>query len=137
MEHFRTAHAEAGGVVSFIGQVRGETEPDPVEALYLEAHPTLTESGIEAAITKTRGRFNILGLDVAHRTGLIPVGETIVYIATAARHRRDAFLAADFMMDYLKTEAIFWKREHRASGTHWIEPRAKDYKDAERWQNLA
>jgi len=96
----------------------------------------LTATGITAAIKDTNERFDILGLDVIHRTGLIPAGETIVYVVAAARHRRDAFLAADFIMDYLKTEAIFWKREHRASGAYWIEPRPKDYKDAKRWHNL-
>ena len=80
-------------------------------------------------------KFDILGLEVEHRTGVIPVGETIVYVAAASRHRREAFLATDFMMDYLKTEAIFWKKEYRVSGINWIEPRVQDYKDAKRWQN--
>ena len=135
LDELRLAHPEAGAVVCFTGQVRGANETDPVKALYLEDHPDLTWPAITAEISKIRSEIELAGLDVWHRIGLIPAGETIVHVAAAARHRRNAFLAADRMMDYLKTEAIFWKREDRQSGSKWIEPRSEDYKDAKRWQN--
>ena len=135
LDELRLANPEAGAVVCFTGQVRGANETDPVKALFLEHHPDLTWPAITSQITKIRSEIELAGLDVWHRIGLIPAGETIVHVAAAARHRRNAFLAADRMMDYLKTEAIFWKREDRQSGSKWIEPRSEDYKDAKRWQN--
>lgn len=137
LAHFQTAYSEAGGIVSFTGQVRGAGEADPVRALMLQAHPELTQAGIKAAIAKTQARFDIIALDVAHRVGTIAAGETIVFVVAAAHHRREAFLAVDYVMDYLKTRAIFWKREDRESGSYWIEPRESDYEDAKRWRNLA
>lgn len=136
LRDLQSTFPEAGGLVCFSGQVRGGAEADPVRALFLEHHPELTWSGIETEIEKIRAEIDVYALEAWHRIGLIPVGETIVHVAAASRHRRAAFLAVDRLMDYLKTGAIFWKREDRQSGSNWIEPRGVDYEDAKRWQNL-
>ena len=78
-------------------------------------------------------RWSLDDLQVLHRIGEIPVGDTIVFVAAASKHRREAFEAVDFLMDYLKTEAIFWKKEITMNDSKWIEPREKDYLDAKRW----
>lgn len=136
MEQFAQSYPTAGGIVSFIGQVRANSLEDPVEALFLQAHPNLTQSAIETKRLEISSTVDIESLVVKHRIGLIPFGETILVVMAAAKHRRAAFTAVDQMMDYLKTEAIFWKREDRLSGSTWIEPRQEDYKDASRWLNL-
>lgn len=122
----------AGGLVSFTGSVRGED--GSVAALFLEAYAPLTEQGIAAAMEDTRRRWPLDELVVKHRIGWIEAGEIIVFVAAAAAHRRDAFDAVDSMMDMLKTEAIFWKKERAPSGEErWIEPRAQDWEDRARW----
>ena len=94
----------------------------------------MTAHGVEAAVEQARSRWPLEALTVHHRTGEIRTGETIVFVATASRHRRAAFEAADFLMDYLKTEAVFWKKEITEAGDVWIEPREQDYQDNQRWQ---
>lgn len=136
IEKFSQSHPDAGGIVSFIGQVRNNNSEDTVKALFLQAHPDLTQAAIEAKRVEISSNAEIMSLVVKHRIGLIPLGETILIVMAAARHRRAAFAAVDQMMDYLKTEAIFWKREDRLSGSIWVEPRQEDYEDAKRWHNL-
>lgn len=128
---FSAAHPEAGGVVSFTGQVRAD---DLVEALDLKHYGPLTLSGMHDLVDLTLDRWPLAGLLVIHRTGLLAPGEPIVLVAAAARHRRDAFAAADFAMDHLKSQSWFWKREKRAGAWHWIEPRGQDFADLERWK---
>ncbi len=122
---------DAGAVVSFLGRVRAE---NGVRELYLEAYPEVTETGIEAAKQRAESRWSLTACHIIHRIGTILAGDPIVLVMTAATHRRDAFQACDFLMDYLKTEAIFWKRETTDKGSEWIEPRAQDYKDSKRWK---
>lgn len=123
---------QAGAIVSFSGSVRDEG--GEVAALYLQSYSPLTETGIRNAMAEAQRRWPIEALVVRHRTGWIAVGETIVFVAAAAAHRRDAFEAVDFLMDMLKTEAIFWKKERLASGEErWIEPRRQDHDDRARW----
>lgn len=135
---FRNAIGDAGAVVSFTGQVRSEHgqegDENPVKELFLQAHPVLTEKGIISAIAQVETRWALTNLLVRHRIGSIAPSEVIVLVATASKHRREAFEAADFLMDYLKTEAVFWKRECRAASSAWIEPREADYEDALRWR---
>lgn len=131
IDRFTAAHPEAGGIASFIGQVRAGYG---VEALELSHYAPLTMPGIEALVDDALSRWALEGVLAVHRTGLMLPGEPIVLVATAARHRRDAFLAADFLMDHLKSEAWFWKREKRADGWHWVEPRAADLEDISRWR---
>ncbi|QZD96490.1 molybdenum cofactor biosynthesis protein MoaE [Qipengyuania gelatinilytica] len=128
---FNAAHGEAGGVVSFLGKVRPE---DNVRALELTHYEPLTLPGMEELATTAASRFALDGALVWHRVGVMTPGEAIVLVATAARHRRDAFQAADYLMDHLKSAAWFWKRERRDDGWHWIEPRGQDHDDLARWQ---
>ncbi len=125
-----------GAVVNFLGTVRDKATGETVEGvtgLHLEHHPVLTQAGIEAALAKAKAKWSLLGALIIHRIGDIGVDEPIVLVCTASAHRRAAFQATDFLMDYLKTEAVFWKKEYRTTGSAWIEPRAADYHDANRW----
>jgi molybdopterin synthase catalytic subunit len=128
---FTAAHPHAGGVVSFTGQVR---TGDSVEALELRHYGPLTLPSMAALAEAALDRWALAGLLVIHRTGEMAPGDPIVLVAAAARHRRDAFAAADFVMDHLKSESWFWKREKRAGSWQWIEPRAEDFTDLARWQ---
>jgi len=127
---FTAAHPQAGGVVSFLGQVRAD---GAAEALELQHFAPLTLPGMEELGRSVLARWSLDGLLIVHRAGTMAPGEPIVLVAAAARHRRDAFAAADFAMDHLKSESWFWKREKRAGQWHWIEPREQDYADKERW----
>ncbi|MCF6274287.1 MAG: molybdenum cofactor biosynthesis protein MoaE [Robiginitomaculum sp.] len=131
LKAFTKANHDAGAISSFLGQVRHEE--NSINELYLESYPGVTEAGIEGAVTKAQIRWELTGVMVIHRIGALGVGEPIVLVATAAKHRRAAFEACDYLMDYLKTEAVFWKRQTGADGTEWIEPRDEDYKDNKRW----
>jgi molybdopterin synthase catalytic subunit len=128
---FSATHGGAGGVVSFLGQVRvGEG----VEVLELQHYAPLTLPGMQDLAGTALARWPLEGLLILHRCGQMAPGEPIVLVAAAARHRRDAFAAADFAMDHLKSESWFWKREKRGGQWHWIEPRSEDYSDKARWQ---
>lgn len=131
---FVRGRADVGGVVSFTGLCRAD---DGVEALELEAYPGFTDAAVAAIVDETAARFALLDVLVVHRTGLMRPGEPIVLVATAAAHRREAFQAADRLMDWLKSRAPFWKKAHGPAGAHWIEPRAADYEDAARWDSDA
>lgn len=127
---FAGAHDGAGGVVSFLGQVRGG---DGVEALELQHYAPLTLPGMQALGQAVLARWALDGLLIWHRAGVMVPGEPIVMVAAAARHRRDAFAAADHAMDHLKSDSWFWKREKRGGAWHWIEPREQDHADLARW----
>lgn len=131
---FAAAHPQAGGVASFLGQVRAESGDAAVLELELSAYPRLTLPEMEALGAEAVRRWPLDGLLILHRTGTLAPAEPIVLVAAAARHRRDAFLAADFAMDHLKSEAWFWKRERTAAGWRWVEPRAEDHADKARWR---
>lgn len=125
----------AGAVVSFAGYVRPKVGPDKVKALHLQAYSPMTENGIKAAIETAQTRWPLIATSIIHRIGQIKPHEPIVFVACASAHRRAAFEAADFLMDYLKTRAIFWKQEVTDRQTRWIEPRAEDYQDVARWSH--
>lgn len=127
---FTAAHPEAGGVVSFLGQVR---TGDGVEALELQHYEPLTLPAMRDLAARVRERWELDGLLVIHRSGVMEPGAAIVLVAAAARHRRDAFAAADFAMDHLKSESWFWKREKAGGEWRWIEPREQDFSDIARW----
>ncbi len=130
---FEKTAGDAGAIVSFLGRVRGEETQAAVTALYLEHYPGVTERRLGDLETEARGRWAIAEPLIIHRVGELNPGEPIVFVCVSARHRRDAFEAADFLMDYLKTKALFWKKEITSDGERWIEPRAQDYSDAARW----
>jgi molybdopterin synthase catalytic subunit len=130
LAEFAAAHGDAGGIVSFLGQVRVE---GAIEALELRHFAPLTLPGMQALAQQAHTRWSLAGLRIVHRVGVMLPGEAIVFVAAAARHRRDAFAACDFTMDHLKSESWFWKREKTAGQWHWIEPREQDHADLERW----
>jgi len=122
---------ETGGIVSFSGLVRADG--GRVTGLELEAYAGFAERQILGMAKACAAQRDLIAWRIRHRIGLIRPAETVVFVAAAARHRRDAFLAADEMMDYLKTSAPFWKKSHEADGAHWVDPRPQDYSDASRW----
>ena len=131
LEDFTGATKGAGAIVSFTGVVRGE---DRVRELWLDHHPRLTEQAIDDIAQEARLRFAVNALTILHRIGSVSPGEPIVFVAAATHHRRAAFDAVDYMMDRLKTDAPFWKRETGASGARWIEARPEDHADRARWE---
>ena len=123
-----------GAIVSFVGLARSRSSAgEAVDRLILDHHPRLTLRSLEGIAAAARKRFDISALRIVHRHGSIAPGEAIVFVAAASAHRRAAFEAADYLMDRLKTEAVFWKREEGPGGSHWIEPRQEDYSALERW----
>ena len=133
LDAFARGRIEAGGIVSFTGLARAATAGQAVARLELDAYPRFTLTAIEAMVADAKARFEVQDVLVVHRYGPIEPGEAIVFVATAAEHRRAAFQAADYLMDRLKTEAPFWKKEHGPDGDRWIEARTADHEDAARW----
>jgi molybdopterin synthase catalytic subunit len=124
----------AGAVVSFAGVARPiATDGVPVESLLLEHHPQLTAHSLETIAADAAARFDVSHVRVVHRWGAVAAGEPIVFAGAASAHRRAAFDAADYLMDRLKTEAVFWKKERGEGTERWIEPTAADYADRGRW----
>jgi molybdopterin synthase catalytic subunit len=124
---------DIGAVVSFSGICRGIEGNAPIAALTLEHYPGMAEAEIKRHADEALARWPLQGLSVIHRVGRIVPGENIVLVVTASQHRQAAFEAAEFLMDYLKTNAPFWKREEGASGTNWVEARSHDDDAAARW----
>jgi len=128
---FSTGRATTGAIVSFTGLARADDGPET--RLELEAYPGFTDREIERIAAEALARFSLDDVLVVHRTGVIAPGEAIVFVATAAAHRREAFQGADYLMDYLKSRAPFWKKAHGPDGERWIEPTARDQSDVARW----
>ena len=129
----RAGRADIGAIVTFTGLCRGEE--GRLQALELEHYPGMAEEEIARVADTALARWPLMGLTAIHRFGLIRPGEDIVLVITTSAHRRVAFEAADFMMDYLKTRAPFWKREHLLDGTtgSWVEAKGEDEQAAARW----
>jgi molybdopterin synthase catalytic subunit len=131
---FLTRCEGAGAVVSFCGLARATSgDGDAVKALHLLAHPRLTALSLERIGDEALSRFPGSSLMVVHRHGSIRPREVIVFVASASAHRRLAFLAADYAMDQLKTDAVFWKKEEGADGSRWIEPTDADREAVASW----
>ena len=125
-----------GAVVSFVGLARGAaSDGKPVQTLVLEHHPVMTIKSLEEIGADALGRFSVSHVWIVHRCGSVAPGEPIVFAAAASPHRRAAFEAADYLMDRLKTDAIFWKREEGPDGSRWIEPTQADRTDRDRWKD--
>jgi len=124
---------DIGAVVSFSGICRGEERGAPITALTLEHYPGMAEAEIRRHADEAMTRWPLLGLTVVHRVGRITPGQNIVLVVTASSHRQAAFEAAEFLMDYLKTSAPFWKRVESEAGTNWVDARADDDAAAARW----
>jgi molybdopterin synthase catalytic subunit len=125
--------SDIGAVVTFAGLCRGSEAGEPIAALVLEHYAGMAEAEITRHVEEAERRWPLLGVTVIHRYGRITPGENIVLVITAATHRGDAFAAAEFLMDYLKTRAPFWKRMESAGGEHWVEAKQNDDAAAERW----
>lgn len=132
LTEFCRGRSETGAVATFTGLARAEA--GAAIALELEAYPGFTEAEIGKVAERARSRFALDDFEILHRIGKIAPGEAVVFVATAARHRRAAFEACDFLMDYLKSKAPFWKKEHGPGGARWVEPRAEDHADLKRWE---
>jgi molybdopterin synthase catalytic subunit len=132
LAEFCRGRSETGAVASFTGLARAEAGQTTL--LELEAYPGFTEKEIARHEATARERFGLQDTLILHRTGAIPPGEAIVFVATAAAHRRAAFEACDFLMDYLKSRAPFWKKETGPDGARWIEPTERDRDDLARWE---
>lgn len=136
-EELRAFNAETedvGAIVSFVGLARGNAKDgSPINALVLERYRSVTLRSMEAIADAAHARFEIGYSWVIHRDGRILPGEPIVFVATASAHRRAAFEAADYLIDRLKSEAVFWKWEEGPAGARWIEPTIRDAADLSRW----
>jgi molybdopterin synthase catalytic subunit len=126
--------SDIGAVVSFSGLCRGPDGGDPIAALTLEHYPGMAEAEIGRHVAEAQTRWPLTGVTVIHRVGRLVPGDNIVLVLTASAHRQAAFQAAEFLMDYLKANAPFWKREERADGTGWVDARDHDDAAAARWE---
>ena len=122
-----------GAVCSFIGTVRDRNDGSAVSAMELEHYPGMTEKAIESMIDEAFGRFDIRGVRVIHRVGPLQLQDQIVLVAVTSSHRSESFQACEFLMDYLKTQAPFWKKEHTPDGAQWVDARSADDEALKRW----
>ena len=129
----RAGDGGVGAVVAFVGTVRDRSDGAQVSALELEHYPGMTERAIEAMIDAAQQRFEIRAARVVHRVGSLAALDQIVLVAVASANRGQAFQACEFLMDYLKTQAPFWKKEHGESGAHWVDARVADDAALARW----
>jgi molybdopterin synthase catalytic subunit len=135
---------QAGAVASFVGLVRADKLAEApkvgaggtaaVQAMTLEHYPGMTEQALAGIVGEARGRWNLRAVRVIHRVGRLLPGERIVFVGVASSHRGDAFAACEFIMDYLKTQAPFWKKEETPAGGRWVDARETDDIAARRWQ---
>ena len=128
---------DIGAVVTFTGICRGAESGEPIAALTLEHYPGMAEAEIARHVEEAKARWPLMGVTVIHRYGRIAPGENIVLVVTASSHRQAAFAAAEFLMDYLKTQAPFWKQVESTSGKTWVEAKDADDAAAARWQKPA
>lgn len=135
LARFTAAAGGHGAVVSFTGVARAQSASGaPLDHLALDWYPGMTERSIRDIGADALARFDIVVATIVHRCGIVPVRRPIVFVAAASAHRREAFQAADYMMDRLKTEAVFWKKEVDPDGAQWIEPTDRDHDDRSRWR---
>src|SRR5947208_8570485 len=125
---------DIGALVTFTGICRGAESGEPIAALTLEHYPGMAEAEIARHVEEAQARWPLMGVTVIHRYGRIAPGENIVLVVTASSHREAAFAAAEFLMDYLKTRAPFWKKEEPAGGADWVEARQADNAAVQRWE---
>ncbi len=131
----RRGNPKVGAVASFVGVVRDLNDGDRVATLTLEHYPGMTEKAIEAIVAEARARWNVIDVTVIHRVGELKPTDQIVLVVVAGGHRGEAFAACEFVMDYLKTRAPFWKKEDTPGGARWVEARESDDEAAGRWAN--
>ncbi len=134
LARMRQGNTKIGAIASFVGVVRDINEGDSVATMTLEHYPGMTEKAIGEIIDQARGRWEVLDALVIHRIGTLKPTDQIVLVIVASTHRGDAFAACEFIMDFLKTRAPFWKKEITPQGARWVDARAADDAAAERWK---
>ena len=130
----RAGQPGVGAVAAFVGLVRDMNEGSGVSEMVLEHYPGMTEKALEAIVAEARARWDILGARIIHRVGTLQPCDQIVLVAVSSAHRGEAFAACEFIMDYLKTRAPFWKREVTPAGARWVDARETDDSAAARWE---
>ena len=130
----REGNPKIGAIASFLGLVRDINEGDAVAGMSLEHYPGMTEKALERIVEQAKTRWNIFDALVIHRVGDLKPTDQIVMVAVTGAHRGEAFAACEFIMDYLKTEAPFWKREQTPSGARWVDARESDEQAKARWR---
>ena len=130
----RSGNPKIGAIASFVGVVRDVNDGDSVSTMTLEHYPGMTEKSIAGIIDQARGRWEVLDALVIHRVGTLKPTDQIVLVIVASTHRGDAFAACEFIMDYLKTRAPFWKKEITPQGGRWVDARVTDDAAAKRWK---
>lgn len=133
IRQLRQSTNNIGAIVSFSGLVREFGKQSNIISMSLEHYPGMTESVLEKIEADATQRWNLLGSHITHRVGDLSAGDNIVLVATAAAHRKEAFEAAQYMMDILKTEAPFWKKEHSEDGSYWVDGKQSDIDAKEKW----
>ena len=133
IDHLRRGNARVGALASFVGVVRDRNDEADVEAMDLEHYPGMTERAIEAIVAEAMERWSLIDASVVHRVGRLRPGDPVVLVAVASGHRGEAFQACEFIMDYLKTRAPFWKKESTPGGERWVASRSSDERAARRW----
>ncbi|HUD31414.1 MAG TPA: molybdenum cofactor biosynthesis protein MoaE [Variovorax sp.] len=133
IEALHGTDARVGAVCSFVGTVRDRNDGSQVASMELEHYPGMTERAIEAMIDQAHARFDILGARVVHRVGLLQPLDRIMMVAVVSAHRGESFKACEFLMDYLKTQAPFWKKEETPEGARWVDARVADDAALARW----
>lgn len=128
-----SGRTDVGAVATFVGLVRDTNDGSGVSAMSLEHYPGMTERALGEIVDEARGRWSPIAVRVIHRVGALAPGDRIVFVGVAGAHRGETFAACEFIMDYLKTRAPFWKREETPTGAHWVDARDSDDTAAERW----
>ena len=134
VSHTRSNNTQIGAIVSFIGTVR-DLHPGSISSLTLEHYPEMTEKSLKSIVTEARGRWNLQNVTIIHRIGELKVNDQIVLVVTTSKHRQAAFESCYFIMDYLKTDAPFWKKESTEKKEEWVESRESDDEQKKRWQS--
>ncbi|MEQ1601628.1 MAG: molybdopterin synthase catalytic subunit MoaE [Methylophilaceae bacterium] len=137
INRLRLSRSDTGAVVAFVGQVRDLNDGDQVSAMTLEHYPGMTEKSLEQILQQAQQRWDFFDALVVHRIGRLQASDQIVLVVVSGAHRGEAFSACEFIMDYLKTEAPFWKKEETATGERWVEAKASDNESKQRWSNNA
>jgi len=133
VQTLRSGKADVGAVCVFVGTVRDRNDGDDVSTLELEHYPGMTEKSIERMLNEAQQRFEMISAKVIHRVGILNPLDQIVLVAVTSAHRGQSFQACEFLMDYLKTQAPFWKKETGPNGSHWVDARVSDDQALARW----
>ncbi len=133
VDSLREGRADIGAVVTFVGLVRDTAQSELISAMELEHYPGMTEKALRDIVEQAHQRWQLQGASIIHRVGKLKPAEQIVLVAVASPHRGEAFQACEFMMDFLKTRAPFWKKEYTEQGAHWVDARESDDAALKRW----